>query len=295
MDKVEHIVFIIKENRSYDSYFGTLPGANGATKGVVSNGQTISLGHTPDRPRDMGHTWSDAVAAIDGGKMDKFDLVFMGNMNGDYMSMSQALESDIPNYFAYARAFTLADQMFSSLQGPSFPNHLYIVSAQSAGVIDNPTAKTRLNSWGCDSPASTTVRILDDQGNTSYVYPCFEIQTVGDTLDAAGVSWKYYSPDQGTPGYIWSVYDAVGHIRNTSAWSQHVFSYGQFANDALNGNLPAVSWVTPGWDVSEHPPASECAGENWTVDQVNAVMQGPDWKNTVIFVDRTVLLYQVMG
>ena len=284
MEQIEHIVFIIKENHSFDNYFGTFPGANGVTQGTVSNGQVIPLGHTPDRTRDMGHTWSDATTAIDGGKMDKFDLVSMGNMNGDYLSMSQLVESDIPNYFAYARAYTLADAMFSSLQGPSFPNHLYIISAQSGGVIDNPTSKSRLNSWGCDSPSDTTVRTMDNQGQISYVFPCFEFQTAGDILDAAAVSWKYYSPEQGSPGYVWSVYDAIGHIRNTTKWEDHVLRDDQFTKDALSGNLPAVSWVTPEWNVSEHPSASACAGENWTVDQINAVMQGPDWKSTAIFV-----------
>jgi phospholipase C len=284
IDNVKHIVFIIKENHSFDDYFGTFPGALGATSGTVSNGQIIPLGHTPDRPRDMGHMWSDATLAIDGGKMDKFDLIHLGNMNGDYESMSQYLESDIPNYSAYARAYTLADQMFSSLHGPSFPNHLYIISATSGGVIANPSSQQTLNAWGCDSPSDSTVQILNTQGQTSYSFPCFEFQTVGDTLTNAGVDWRYYSPAQNASGYIWSIYDAIGHIRNTSQWTEHVVPYGQFVTDARNGDLPAVSWVTPYWGVSEHPNASTCAGENWTLNQINAVMEGPDWASTVIFV-----------
>jgi phospholipase C len=68
IEHIEHIVFIVKENRSFDHYFGTFPGADGATSGTISNGQVIPLGHTPDRARDMGHMWADAVRAIDGGK-----------------------------------------------------------------------------------------------------------------------------------------------------------------------------------------------------------------------------------
>jgi hypothetical protein len=228
--------------------------------------------------------WDDAVTAIDSGKMDKFDLINMGNVGGDYESMSQYIESDIPNYFAYARAYTLSDQMFSSLQGPSFPNHLYTIAATSGGVISNPVGNEQFTAWGCDSPSDATVQVLDNQGRKSPTFPCFEFQTIGDTLSSAGIDWKSYSPSQNTSGYVWSAYDAIGHIRNTSQWTQHVVPQTQFVTDALNGNLPAVSWVTPDFAASEHPPASACGGENWTVQQINSVMQGADWDSTVIFV-----------
>jgi len=144
VDKIQHIVFIIKENRTLDNYFGTFPGADGATHGTISTGQVIPLGHTPDKTsRDIDHSWQAALTAIDGGKMDKFDLIRGGNMNGDYLAYTQLREADIPNYFAYARHFVLADRMFSSLTGPSFPNHLYTVGAQSGGAINNPTSRSR--------------------------------------------------------------------------------------------------------------------------------------------------------
>ncbi len=97
IDVIQHIVFIIKENRTLNNYFGTFPGANGATSGTVSNGQVILLEHTPDRVRDMGHAWKDATTAINGGLMNQFDLVQDGNIGGDYMSMSQLYQTDIPN------------------------------------------------------------------------------------------------------------------------------------------------------------------------------------------------------
>ena len=122
MDKIEHVVFIIKENRTFDNYFGTFPGANGATSGTISTGDVIPLGHTPDRtPRDIDHSWNSAITAIDGGAMDQFDLIHGGNVNGDYLSYTQLYQADIPNYWALAGSFTLGDAMFSSLTGPSFP------------------------------------------------------------------------------------------------------------------------------------------------------------------------------
>jgi phospholipase C len=291
--KIQHIVFIVKENRSFDNYFGTYPGADGATTAIISTGDEIDLGHTPDAlPRDLGHEWEDTHLAMDDGKMDRFDLVSGGNVNGDLLSMTQYLDSDIPNYWNYAEHFAIGDHMFGSIAGPSFPNHLYTVAATSGGVFQNPNALT----WGCDAGPAATVGILDTDGNTSRAFPCFEFQTAADRLEAAGVSWRYYAPTRGQPGYIWTALDAIGHIRNTSLWTSRVMSDTQFLADASNNNLPAVSWVVPDFSVSDHPThagfgiASVCTGENWTVNHVNAIMQGGSWPNTII-----VLLWDDFG
>ncbi|HEY7172343.1 MAG TPA: alkaline phosphatase family protein, partial [Vicinamibacterales bacterium] len=140
--KIQHIVFIVKENRSFDNVFGTFPGADGAMSGFISTGEEIPLGHATDQTtRDLGHEWEDAHLAIDNGKMDRFDLVQGGNVNGDFLSMTQFLDSDIPNYWSYAEHFALADRMFSALAGPSFPNHLYTVAAQGGGAINVPKGR----------------------------------------------------------------------------------------------------------------------------------------------------------
>jgi phospholipase C len=279
--KIKHVVFLVKENRTYDNYFGTFPGADGATSGTISTGQTIPLGHAPDvLPRDISHSFQSAVLAIDGGAMDKFDRIPGGNQNGDYLSYSQYTEMDIPNYFTYARQFVLADKFFSSLTGPSFPNHLYTVGAQSGGAINNPSSANR---WGCDSPANSRVQVIEDDGTTMPEYPCFDFRTLADLLESDGLSWKYYAPSQDQSGYIWSILNAIAHIRLTSLWTQHVVPTADFVTDAQNGNLPAVSWLVTSSGTSEHPPASVCVGENWTVQQINAVMQGPDWESSAIF------------
>jgi phospholipase C len=285
IDVIQHIVFIIKENRSFNNYFGTFPGALGATSGPVSDGQTIPLGHTPDRVRDMGHSWLDAITAINGGKMNQFDLVQFGNIDGDYMSMSQMYQSDIPNYWNYAQTFTLSDGTFSSLKGGSFPNHMYTIGATSDGAIGNPNepGHPQYSSWGCDAVAGTTVEVQSTTGADTYPFPCFSNQTEGDLLDAAGISWKSYAPVEGSSGYAWNTYDSITQIRNSSLWTEHVFPFSQFVTDAQNGNLPAVSWLVPDTADSDHAPSSVCTGENWVVQQINAVMQGPDWPTTAIF------------
>ena len=280
LGNIQHIVFVIKENRTFDNYFGTFPGVEGATSGQISTGDVIPLRNVPRIPHDISHAFDPCVRAIDGGAMDQFDLIPNGGPP-DYFGYTQLLESDIPNYFAYARYFTLADHMFSSLTGPSFPNHLYTVGAQSGRAINNPSSA---GVWGCDSPSAARVTLLNDDGSRPRVYPCFEFRTLVDNLEDAGISWRYYAPGQGQSGYIWSALDAIGHIRNNpSLWDQKVVPPAQFINDALGGNLPAVSWIVIGSGLSEHPPASPCAGENWTVRQLNAVMRGPDWNSTAVF------------
>src|SRR5258708_11954985 len=247
IDQISHIVYIVKENRSFNNYFGTFPGATGATSGPVSNGSTIALNHTPDRVRDLGHGWNDAKTAINGGKMNQYDLVAYGNINGDYMSMSQMYQTDLPNYLSYAQTYTLSDQTFSSLPRGSFPNHIYTIAADNFEATSNPAnpGHPKFGYWGCDAPAGSTVTLTTTSGKTSSVFPCFDNQTIGDLLTTAGVSWKYYAPTENSAGYEWNAMDAINHIRNTSVWSSNVVSYSQFATDAQNGNLPAVSWLVP--------------------------------------------------
>jgi phospholipase C len=278
--KIKHIVFIVKENRTFDNYFGTFPGANGATSGTISTGEVVPLHQAPDvLPRDISHSFQSAVKAIDGGAMDMFDKIPGGSVNGDLLAYTQYQEADIPNYFQYARTFVLADEFFSSLTGPSFPNHLYTVGAQSGGAINNPNQQP----WGCDSASTNRVQVMADDGSITPEYPCFDFPTLADALEGRGLSWKYYAPGRGQSGYIWSAFNAIAHIRLTDLWTQHVVPTSAFVQDAQNGTLPAMSWVVVGAGLSEHPPASVCMGENWTVDQINAVMLGPEWDSTAIF------------
>ena len=288
--KIQHIVFIIKENRTFDHYFGTFSGADGVTSGTISTGERVPLARAQDRmAHDIGHQWIDARTSMNDGKMDRFDLVSRAaERNGEFLSMTQFRASDIPNYWSYAQHFALGDRMFSSMAGPSFPNHLYTVAAQAGDVINLPDSPD----WGCDAGPEVRVEVMDPQGNLTHEYPCFDFPTLTDSLETAGISWRYYSPERGREGYIWSALDAIRHIRRTSLWTEHVVSYSQFAADARAGGLPAVSWLIPAFDVSEHPSVinfdgttlnvSVCEGENWTVQQINAIMQGPDWATTAI-------------
>ncbi|MGI8824975.1 MAG: phospholipase C [Chloroflexota bacterium] len=283
---IQHVVIMDKENRSFDSMFGTFPGADGSRTFIGPDGLKHPLTHQIDYLfNDVVHTPEATHLARDGGKMDKFWHIPGAIQNGADMADSQFYQSDIPNYWAYAKRFTLDDRFFSNILGPSFPNHLYSVSGQGANIDSNPPMYGSWESerWGCDAPSRTRVEQRAGNGATRQVYPCFNYQTLADELDAQRISWKYYAPAQNQSGYVWSTLDAIRHIRFGADWQTHVVHHTKFATDALAGKLPKVSWLVEPGPVSDHPPASICAGENWTVRQINAIMRNPqEWAHTII-------------
>ena len=275
---IRHVVFLVKENHTFDNMFGLFPGADGTVTGRTSDGGTVLLTTAPDSyRRDIPHKWSSAMVAYDGGRMDGFDRL----RNGPEEAYTQYRPWQIPNYWRWAKEFVLGDHFFSSEHGPSFPNHLFTIAAQSAGVRDNPPGR---RPWGCDSPAGTTVSVLDEEGQVTRIAPCLDVMTLGDELTRAGHSWKMYAPTANQDGYWFSVYDAIRHIRESPQWRRHVVPTSRFVADARAGRLPDVSWISTPQAVSEHPSSGGmCVGENWTTRLVDAVMRGPDWPSTAIF------------
>ncbi|MGA8299540.1 MAG: alkaline phosphatase family protein [Terriglobales bacterium] len=295
MEKINHVVFIVKENRTFDNMFGAFKAKYGTKQCSLSNGQVMAMGRAADRyPHDIDHSYAAAVLAINGGKMDQFDLINLGNetsgdLLGDYLTCREFTKADIPNYFAYAQHFALGARMFSSLHGPSFPNHLYTIAADSFGVINNPFHTLNSNSWGCDAPDTAEdealVEVLQSNGIIGLQFPCFSgVQTMATTLDNANISWRYYAPPNTDPGYIWSTFDAIDDVRNGPDWA-NVVDTSNFISDVQGNQLPSVSWIiTPDWQ-SEHPDSSTCEGENATVTELNALMNNPDlWNSTAVFI-----------
>jgi phospholipase C len=285
--QIQHVVVIVKENHSFDNYFGKFPRANGATTGKTPTG-TVALTHMSDRPYNCGHSWGRAHKEVDGGKMDYFTLCT--NMN----AYQQAYPADIPAYWAYAQTYALADNMFVQLNGPSMPNHSYIFAEDSNHAVDNPTpSKTstctstqRRYGWGCDlaQQCGGTVHSINPATHVSYQQaPCFTLTTMADVLNGAGVSWKVYAPQPGTSGYVWNFLSYFNNLWNGTERSRSV-AVAQFASDVAHGTLPQVSWLIPANGVSEHPPNSILNGENWTVQQVNYIMNSPYWASTLIIV-----------
>ncbi len=288
---IDHVIVVVKENHSFDNYFGTFPGAEGTQTAQTSTGP-VAVGQPPlQLTRDLCHTHECALADWNHGAMDHWDLGDPKNAS-DQLAFAQYVEQDIPNYWQYARHFGLADHFFSSMLGPSFPGHMFVLAAQTGWAINNPesSAITPNLFWGCDDPKGsgnppTTTQPVLDHGtcNVVHPFPCYEFPTVVDGLPPA-VTWKFYgSTLPPVVGEVWSMFDAIGHIRMTDAWKNNVVDASQFDSDADNGTLPSIVFLVNQDTNSEHPPFNICSGENWTVGHLNHVMQnGKLWSSTAI-------------
>jgi phospholipase C len=307
---IKHVVVIVKENHTFDNYFGSFPGAEGT---LTSTGENlcntpqgrVPCGHAPDAPKhDLCHSHDCGLTDWDHGNMDGWNHPG-GSDTGDSLAYAQYGENDIPNYWAYARHFVLGDHFFANMMGPSLPGHMFTVAAQGGWATDNPPTDLPFKVtlfppafygphpyWGCDEWPGDTVPILANGVTPAKVFPCFDIPSIPDVLPA-GVDWKYYGTNfDGLFQEIWSPFDAIKLIREDPRKWSHVVNVSQFAADVRNGTLPAVSWLVDQDQYSEHPDVSlpglniplggVCAGEGWTVSFVNELMRSAYWKDTAI-------------
>ncbi|MHB8178476.1 MAG: alkaline phosphatase family protein [Vulcanimicrobiaceae bacterium] len=289
---IKHIVIIVQENRSFDNLFEGFPGADTASSGVDSAGQTIPL--VPlllQAGVDLGHFHYSFEAAYDGGRLDGFDKEhtygFVGSVyepvpGNQLTPYSYVPRSQIQPYWTLAQGYTLADRMFQSNNGPSYPAHQYLIAGQSAFADEVPSA----GPWGCDAPPGTTVPLLGPNGlDIPGPFPCFNYETLADLLDTGGVSWRYYTPALTTTGGLFSAYDAIRHIRYGSDWNNNVISpETQVLSDVKSGYLPDVAWVIPSFPNSDHPLAASDTGPAWVASVVNAIGNSPLWNSTAIFI-----------
>lgn len=280
---IKHVVFLIKENRTFDNLFGTFPGAEGVTVGMDRGVERpLVRGTDQATDADIPHCYECALVAYDGGRMDGFN---QGDA-ADRWAYTQLQRDQLPNYWAWARRFTIFDRFFASAHGPSFPNHLYSIAAQSGGAHDNPRRKPGLGSltFGCDAPPEQLVEVVDSEGVVEKVPPCFDFVTEGDLLNRAKIPWSYYAAQEDQKGYIWSAYSAIRRYREHPArWQQHMFPVDRVIADIRSGSLPPVTWITPRFELSEHPEYNFCHGENWSTKVINAIMNSPMWADTAIF------------
>ena len=322
--KIRHVVIIMQENRSFDTYFGTYPGADGipglaGNPGTVpclpdpANGGCVRPFHDRD-DRSLGgpHSAAASDADINGGKMDGFVAEqergmagcaqtfnpACGNGGGTPDVMGYHTAADIPNYWAYAQDFVLQDHMFESVASWSLPAHLYMVSEWSAycstqgdpescrSAIENP-----------QNPPDFARRL----GNPDPNNPNYAWTDLTWLLHKDGVSWAYYvdkgsQPDcdndaamscapvsqtAQTPG-IWNPLPYFTDVQQDDQLG-NIESLPDFFTAAKNGDLPAVSWITPNGTVSEHPPGLISAGQTYVTGLINAIMRSPDWSSTAIF------------
>jgi phospholipase C len=289
---INHIVIIVQENRSFDNLFSGFPGTDSALAGNVKGGGSISLQAVPlEYGIDVGHFHTSFRTAYDGGANDDFNgegtFAIVGGRYSPVSAPANYAYARVPQsealpYWNLATQFTLADRMFASNSGPSFPAHQYLIAGQSDNADEVPSA----GPWGCDAPPGTLVAQLQPNGTeSSGVFPCFDYKTLGDLMDAAGVSWHYYAPGAGTTGYLFSAYDAVRHIRFGADWTTRVISpETTVLTDIANGNLAQVSWVIPSFPNSDHVLAAGNTGPQWVASIVNAVGASAYWKDTAILI-----------
>jgi phospholipase C len=310
--KIKHVVVIMQENRSFDSYFGTYPGADGIPAGVCVPNPVV---HGCDRPyHDPSplngggpHSQSNATADVNGGKMNGFVAQAQAGARGclnptnpactnsrapDVMGWHDARE--IPNYWAYANNFVLQDRMFEPNASWSLPEHLFMVSEWSArcSVAGDPSSCTNALEAPSLPPdfiasakrppdyAWTDLTYLLHKHNVGWGYYVVT-GTEPDCANDADVSCVQRRQNAMTPG-IWNPLPYFDTVRQDGQLG-NIQTVANFYDAAKAGTLPAVSWVVPSGPVSEHPPATTSAGQAYVTSLINAVMASPDWSSTAIF------------
>ena len=321
---IRHVIIIYQENHSFDEVLGELcaeitSGAitghapcDGATSGTLSSGQMIPLASAPDIVPKVKHTVSKQTLAIDGGKMDAFDLLTGCDAASGYACYSQydpltgpcgasGTQTCIPNLASLAERFAISDRTFEFSTTPSWGGHVVLASATLDGFKgDGPTQSTFTTQtgpgWGCDSykdarwwDGSKYVLepscIPNQAGNGPYrSSPVPYVPTIFDRLDAVGLSWKIYGGVGGPgDGWGWTIcptfYECLG-----SSQRNNLVDASSVVTDAAAGNLPNFSIVTPTESKSQHNTVSMAVGDNWIGQVVSAVENGPNWSSTAIFI-----------
>jgi phospholipase C len=286
--KIRHIIVIMQENRSFDSYFGTYPGADGIPAGVCVpdplHGGCVRP--YPDHQNsNLGGPHRDAnfTADVAGGRMDGFvaQAETRGRCRGHHRCraaevMGYHTGSDIPNYWAYAKNFVLNDHMFESAHSWSLPSHMYMVSAWAA----NCRSSNPMSCVSNDMPRNRTAANPTPFAWTDLTW----------LLHRYHVSWGYYldhgaqSPGNavGVPA-IWNVLPGFTDVTQDGQLN-NVQPLTNFMAQAKAGTLPKVSWIVPNPKDSEHPPALVSTGQAYVTKIINAVMRSRDWNTSAIFV-----------
>ena len=285
---IKRVIYLMLENRSFDNIFGRYPGANGVTVGV-KEGREVPLRACPQwLPGDLPHDRWAALKCWNGGKMDGFD----SGPYGPYFAYTQYDRQDLPNYWTWADNFVLSDNFFASALGPSYPNHFYSVAGTAGGVIDNPENikirvekdGRRFKSWGCDAVGDDVfVLVKDEHGNLTKHGTCFDFPTVGEQLTDRGIDWAYYGASPYQMGYFWQAYNGIANVFHTDLWHKHIRWVDDVVGDIKAERLPPVTWITPRYQLSDHPPWNSRFAHNWVTDIVNALMQSSMWEHTALF------------
>ncbi len=292
--KIEHVVFIVQENRSFNNLFMSYPGAYTVSSGKDSKGGTIALQpvsllkqYTIDHSTIAMFAACDGKGSLPGTKcrMDAFDKEFADETRLKHPQYVYAPRSETKPYWDMAHEGALADHTFQSQLDESFVAHQYIIAAQAQSAVNLPNGP-----WGCPPGPSTFVGTINsDRTNGPSELPCFDYQTLGDELDGAKLSWRFYSSQYSTPssgfGAVWSSYQAVKHIYYGPDWAKDViYPQKQFLLDVPAGKLASFTWITPICANSDHVNCGGGHGPSWVATLVNTIGKSKFWNSTAIFV-----------
>jgi phospholipase C len=281
--KIKHVIVILQENRSFDSYFGTFPGAIGIPKGVcvpdpLHGGCVKPYVDHADSNQGGPHVNASSIGDVNGGKMNGFvkeaELRCDGKLPCKTDVMGHHTASDIPNYWTYAENYVLDDRFFESDDSWSLPAHLFMVSAWSANCKKGP-----MSCVGTDSPRNRTA---------AQPRP-FKWTDLTWLLHRAGVSWGYYldhgAQTAGNPLGVPTIWNPLPGFTDVKQDGQeaNIKTVADFMAQAKAGTLPALSWMVPDAADSEHPPALISRGQAYVTRIINAVMRSKDWDSSVIF------------
>ncbi len=324
INKIEHLIFVVQENRSFDHYFGTYPGADGLATNpdgsfadcipnTFQGGACVGPYISESIDFDGGpHAHADSVRDVNGGKMDGFIASLKPRPDycwtvpdqpkcpaligpeGQPDVMSTLPRDRIPNYWAYADRFTLQDAMFAPTDSWTLPSHLFLVSGWSAYCSDTT------DPMSCTSDLSL-------KGDRRWNYgddPKYAWTDITWLLDRNDVSWASYvgndtcwlhppCPEPERRGFETSYqrnvlpgFTSFWNGERTSGVQDNTLPVNDYLAGAASGDLPSVSWILPTAVTSEHPhgPSTIQTGMAFVTRLVNAAMQGPDWNSTAVIV-----------
>jgi phospholipase C len=300
---IKHIIVMIQENRSFNNFFATYPGAQGATTAkmiVMTNGhrriETVKLAKVNLLYEiDISHDWHDFKRAYDGGKLDGFSLEGAPQDAGkepyQYVDPAQ-----IQPYWTLAKRYVLPDHLFQTQGSGSFTAHQDLIAGATAinatqSLVDYPSTGPPFSTWGCDAAAGTLTSLLtirDRYLAWKGPFPCLSYGTIRDLLDAKQISWRYYAPAMPLGGGFWNAFDAIKAVRYSSEWGTNVVTAAPYEKkifkDIEHGRLADVSWVIPDETNSDHPGVDSDTGPSWIASVVNAVGKSRYWRSTAIVI-----------
>ncbi|MGI8557623.1 MAG: alkaline phosphatase family protein [Solirubrobacteraceae bacterium] len=287
LSDIEHVVFFIQENRSFDHYFGTFHGVTGfgdpgALPGVFSqpgypvpgfNGHLnpfhLDSYNSGECTNDITHNWGPQQRSFNGGTMDGWvreHVKANGPVDGA-LTMGYYERRDLEFYYALADAFTICDHYHCSVLGPTDPNRLYTFAASldPDGKHGGPIL-------------STSISRLNRVGTLTY-------PTMPEQLSARGISWKVYgTPDATFGDNVLPYFKSFTQNPTLLANATTPTFPGSFEADVATGQLPQVSWVLAPLVASEHPPAPPELGELSTSALLSSLMGNPAlWSKTAVF------------